>query len=717
MKRKKTTKKETIMAVMLFSVLCFLCSASSAAMPGKGKAVRPCYNGIIEELFQLLIVNKGLEELGYNVQTPLELEITAMHMAVGQGDADYNANSWIPLHNTFFEKVGGADKVTRIGTLVEGAVQGYLVDKKTAEKQDIKTINDLADPQIAKVFDTNGDGSADLTGCNPGWGCELTIEHHLDAYNLRTTVTHNQGSYFALMADTIARYKAGKPILYYTWAPQWVGGVLVPGRDVVWLEVTHTDLPKGQEDANTKMADGKNLGFSVNSIHVFANNTFLQENPAAKKFFEIAKIPIDDIAAQNLKMRDGEKKAKDIERHASDWITNNKTIFDQWISEATAVKKKFILMGAGVDTQPASTINDQSTSGIASNPVIECRSLWKIYGEHAQEALAAIQEEDLTKEEVLERFGCGVGVVDASFSVDEGEIFCIMGLSGSGKSTLVRHINRLIDPTAGSVLIEDKDITAMSMAEPRQTRSEKIGMVFQNMALLPHKNVRQNVALSLELRGIDREARNTVAEKSLETVQLSEWGNCYPDELSGGMQQRVGLARALAADPQILLMDEPFSALDPLIRRQLQEQFLKLSTAMKKTTLFITHDLDEAIRIGNRIAKMKDGALVQIGSPEDIVTQPADAYVADFVAGISRLHLVYAHTVMWSIGYFESKYPGVVLEQCPSSHPDADLDSLIDTMVSTGEKFITIIESGKCVGVVTQGGLLRGIQGKELDED
>lgn len=331
-------QKITFIAVTLFAALIFCCNVTMAAMPGKGTTVKPCYNGIFEELFQLLIVNKGLEQLGYKVQEPLELEVTSMHVAVGQGDADYNAHSWIPLHNAFYEKVGGADKVTRIGTLVEGAVQGYLVDKKTAEANNIKTINDLADPKIAKLFDSNGDGTADLTGCNPGWGCERTIEHHMGAYNLKKTVTHNQGSYFALIADTIARYKAGKSILYYTWAPQWVGGVLVPGKDVVWLEVTHTDLPEGQEGANTKMADGKNLGFSVNSIHVLANNAFLNKNPAAKKFFELAKIPIDDVAAQNLKMRDGEKKAKDIERHANEWIAANKAMFDKWIQEAAVAK-------------------------------------------------------------------------------------------------------------------------------------------------------------------------------------------------------------------------------------------------------------------------------------------------------------------------------------------------------------------------------------------
>jgi glycine betaine/proline transport system ATP-binding protein len=257
------------------------------------------------------------------------------------------------------------------------------------------------------------------------------------------------------------------------------------------------------------------------------------------------------------------------------------------------------------------------------------------------------------------------------------------------------------------------DVNRMSMQELRKLRAEKIGMVFQNMALLPHRNVRQNVAFALELREISRLQRNKVAEKALETVQLSGWGDKYPDELSGGMQQRVGLARALAADPDILLMDEPFSALDPLIRRQLQDQFLELAAVMKKTTLFITHDLDEAIRLGNRIAIMKDGVLVQIGTPEEIVTQPADDYVADFVAGISRLHLVYAPTVMTPLEAFQSQYPDVSLETTPEAGTEVDLDQLIEIFVETDERQIRIVENGSCIGVVTRGGLLRGIQGKD----
>lgn len=348
---------------------------------------------------------------------------------------------------------------------------------------------------------------------------------------------------------------------------------------------------------------------------------------------------------------------------------------------------------------------------------IECRNLWKIYGERDKEALTAIKKEGIGKDEVRDRFGCAVGVVDASFSVNEGEIFCIMGLSGSGKSTLVRHVNRLIEPTAGEVFINGEDVNKMDMEELRRIRAEKIGMVFQNMALLPHRNVRQNVAFALELRDVDRDERNKIADKALETVQLSGWGHYYPDELSGGMQQRVGLARALAADPGILLMDEPFSALDPLIRSQLQVQFLNLSAVMKKTTLFITHGLDEAIRIGNRIAIMKDGVLVQIGTPEDIVTRPADDYVADFVAGISRLHLVYAHTVMRPKDLIMKRNPGMTLDTCPVASPDTDLNDLIDIMVNTDEKYISIMEDNACVGIVTRSSLLRGVQGKDNPDD
>jgi glycine betaine/proline transport system ATP-binding protein len=303
-----------------------------------------------------------------------------------------------------------------------------------------------------------------------------------------------------------------------------------------------------------------------------------------------------------------------------------------------------------------------------------------------------------------------VGVRDASFSVSRGEIFCIMGLSGSGKSTLIRHINRLIEPTSGTIHIEGQNINDLSQKDLRVLRAEKIGMVFQNMALMPHRTVLENVAFGQQVRGHDVKARTQTALRAIKAVELNGWERKYPDELSGGMQQRVGLARAIAADPAILLMDEPFSALDPLIRRQLQDKFMALSAEMKKTTLFITHDLDEAIRIGDRIAIMKDGVLVQIGTPEDIVTNPADDYVADFVAGISKLDLILAKKIMEPVVAYTQRKGPLDLDAWPEAHPDQSLDQLVDLSIATQHPIIVKID-GKPMGVVTKNALLRGIKG------
>ena len=344
--------------------------------------------------------------------------------------------------------------------------------------------------------------------------------------------------------------------------------------------------------------------------------------------------------------------------------------------------------------------------------VVETRHVWKIFGDRAGEAMEAVRRENISKAEVLDRFQAVVGVRDVSISVGESEIFCIMGLSGSGKSTLVRHINRLIEPTSGEILINGVDVGELNAEDLRAMRADKIGMVFQNMALLPHRTVRDNIAFALELRNVDAFTRAGVADNVIEMVSLQGYGDRFPEELSGGMQQRVGLARALAADPDILLMDEPFSALDPLIRRGLQDEFLDLSKTMNKTTLFITHDLDEAIRMGTRIAIMKDGEIVQTGTPEEIVTRPADDYVADFVAGISKLKLVFAHTVMESVEKLEAggvRLPA--LDSCPQASPDDDLDTLIGLAVDQ-DKPIVIMSENKPVGVVTKDALLRGIQGE-----
>jgi glycine betaine/proline transport system ATP-binding protein len=314
---------------------------------------------------------------------------------------------------------------------------------------------------------------------------------------------------------------------------------------------------------------------------------------------------------------------------------------------------------------------------------------------------------------VLERFGCVVGVQGASFEVPQGEIFCIMGLSGSGKSTLVRHVNRLIEPTAGKIEILGHDVSALSASELRRIRAQQIGMVFQHMALMPHRSVRDNVAYPLEIRKVSKSKRWAVSDHALSLVDLTGYEDRLPSELSGGMQQRVGIARALASDPEVLLMDEPFSALDPLIRLQLQDQFKALVAQLKKTTLFITHDLDEAIRIGHRIAIMKDGVIVQIGTPEDIVMNPADDYVREFVQGISKLKLVKAHSIMAPYDAFAQTYEGS-LDDAPRADEGADLDQLIDLSVGTTAP-IVITENGQDVGVVTKARLLRGIQGGKDD--
>lgn len=261
---------------------------------------------------------------------------------------------------------------------------------------------------------------------------------------------------------------------------------------------------------------------------------------------------------------------------------------------------------------------------------IEVKNVFKIFGNRSKDALGLIGQ-GKTKDQVLAETGCVVGVNDLSLSIATGEIFVIMGLSGSGKSTLVRHFNRLIDPTSGAILVDGEDILQLDMEALRQFRRHKISMVFQSFGLLPHKSVLDNVAYGLKVRG---ESKEVCAERALhwvETVGLKGYENKYPHQLSGGMRQRVGLARALAADTDIILMDEAFSALDPLIRAEMQDQLLNLQAMLNKTIVFITHDLDEALRIGNQIAILRDGALVQCGTPDDILHRPADDYVRRFV--------------------------------------------------------------------------------------
>jgi glycine betaine/proline transport system ATP-binding protein len=358
-----------------------------------------------------------------------------------------------------------------------------------------------------------------------------------------------------------------------------------------------------------------------------------------------------------------------------------------------------------------------TTPGAGADEVlVDCRNLWKIFGGKASAAMNAIERRGLTKTQVLQEFECVVGVSDASLQVRRGEIFCIMGLSGSGKSTLIRLLNRLIEPSHGKILVKGKDMSSLGAAELRDMRARHIGMVFQSVALLPHKTVLENAAFGLEVRGVPKSERIKTAEEALAKVGLSDWIARYPRELSGGMQQRVGLARALASDPEIILMDEPFSALDPLIRRQLQDEFRQLTKELGKSAVFITHDLDEAIRIGDRIAIMKDGVIIQVGTSEEIILNPADAYVAEFVAGISRLHFIKAHSVMQPLADWRRTNPNTDPAHLLSTHPEADIDELIHLIMRSKQDAIAVADSGALVGVVTARGLLRAVGDKDEAE-
>lgn len=272
---------------------------------------------------------------------------------------------------------------------------------------------------------------------------------------------------------------------------------------------------------------------------------------------------------------------------------------------------------------------------------VEVKNLYKIFGPQPKKALRLL-EQGLNKEAIFEQTETTVGVQDASFEIRAGEIFVIMGLSGSGKSTMVRMLNRLIEPTVGQVLIDGEDITAMSDEQLVKLRRAKLSMVFQSFALMPHMTVLQNAAFGLEMDGVDKETREQRALQALEQVGLEAWAESWPNELSGGMQQRVGLARGLAVDPDILLMDEAFSALDPLIRTEMQDELLKLQSKAKRTIVFISHDLDEAMRIGDRIAIMEGGKVVQVGSPEEILQNPADDYVQAFFRGVDPTNILTA---------------------------------------------------------------------------
>ncbi len=338
-----------------------------------------------------------------------------------------------------------------------------------------------------------------------------------------------------------------------------------------------------------------------------------------------------------------------------------------------------------------------------SEPKIRCNSIWKLFGPHPEKTLDQI-DRSLARSEIQQATGHVVAVRDVSFSVQEGETFVVMGLSGSGKSTLVRTLSRLIDPTAGQVLIDNRDITSVSQRELKDLRRHKMAMVFQHFGLFPHRTVLDNVAYGLEVRGERRQARLEKAMEFIDLVGLDGWAEHYPRELSGGMQQRVGLARAMAVEPEILLFDEPFSALDPLIRREMQDELLSLQSTLKKTMVFITHDFQEAIKMGDHIMIMRDGAISQMGTPEEIVADPADSYVADFTEDVPRYKVLSAGKVMRPL---EPQTTNTYSSTVPFN---AKIESLIDLVADTDQPVAVVDDSGTVLGTVDRAIVMKSMK-------
>ena len=320
---------------------------------------------------------------------------------------------------------------------------------------------------------------------------------------------------------------------------------------------------------------------------------------------------------------------------------------------------------------------------------LEVKNIYKIFGEHPERAFKYI-DKGLGKEELLEKTGLSLGVKDASLAIEEGEIFVIMGLSGSGKSTMVRLLNRLIEPTRGQVIIDGEDIAQISEARLRQVRRNKISMVFQSFALMPHLSVLNNTAFGMELAGVPLQERQEKALDALRQVGLENYAHAYPDELSGGMQQRVGLARALAINPDILLMDEAFSALDPLIRTEMQDELIKLQSQHQRTIVFISHDLDEAMRIGDRIAIMQNGEVVQVGTPDEILNNPANDYVRTFFRGVNISQVFSAKDIA-------RRNVTALLRQSPGFGPRTAIKLLQDN----DREYGYVLAKDKFVGVVS----------------
>src|SRR5215208_5428055 len=352
---------------------------------------------------------------------------------------------------------------------------------------------------------------------------------------------------------------------------------------------------------------------------------------------------------------------------------------------------------AAVETPEAPLATDRN-----GDPLLRAEGVWKLFGKNADKIIGT-PDADLSRAELREKTGTVVAVKDVSIDVWPGEVFVVMGLSGSGKSTLVRTLIRLIEPTAGTVRICDEDVTGADAAALRDLRRHRVSMVFQHFGLLAHRTVIDNVAFGLEIQGVSKQERLGKASEILELVGLHDVASSFPAQLSGGMQQRVGLARAFAVDPELMLYDEPFSALDPLIRRDMQDEVIRLQEETGKTMLFITHDLPEALRLGDRIAIMRDGAIVQLGTPEELVGSPADEYVANFVRDIPRTHVL---TLRWIM---RDPKPGEA-----DSGPELPVTTLVKDavpMAAATDGPVRAVENGRCVGIVDRVSILEAMAG------
>jgi glycine betaine/proline transport system substrate-binding protein len=340
--------KWTLILSLILVVALGVGAAWADDKPGKGKKVEPARATWTTGYFLAALYSEALEDLGYDVGDPKEFSNPIFYTSVVQGDVDFWANGWFPLHNAQLPK-DFDEKAETAGVIVSGgAIQGYLVSKDAVEEYDIKSLDDFKRDEVKKAFDANGDGKADLVACPPGWGCEKVITHHLDVYDLEDHINPIKASYSASMADAVARAQAGEPVFFYTWTPNWTVNKFKPGQDVMWInvpEINPSDAQEGLEDAmvasgiNGAVSDPIKMGFVANDIVVVANKKFLKENPAAAKFFEVASVPLADIAAQNQKMYEGEDKESDIQRHVEDWISANKDKYQGWLDQATAACK------------------------------------------------------------------------------------------------------------------------------------------------------------------------------------------------------------------------------------------------------------------------------------------------------------------------------------------------------------------------------------------